>query len=199
MSKPANPELVRRILDIALEELGAKPPDKVNMRLIAQRAGVSPTAIYYYFASKEALFERIKFNAMEELDDRIGAAQNPEAAPRERLSSLIREYAAWCLERPHLARLLMEELPAQVELSEESMRKYYATFFRARDLVEEAIAEGSLEERDVLLDVSVAQAAIWGIVSQFRSKRVHPAFWGSVDPLIDRFIGIYLGNKGEKE
>jgi AcrR family transcriptional regulator len=197
MSKPPNPDLIRRVLDIALEELGTKPPDKVSMRGIAERAGVSPTAIYYYFASKDALFERIKFDAMAELDARVGASQRPGASPRERMAALIREYAAWCLERPHLARLLMEDLPPQVELTEETMGKYYATFFRARDLAEEAIAEGSLPDRDVLLDVSVAQAAIWGIVAQFRSKRVHPKFWASIDPLIDRFIEIYLGEKGE--
>jgi AcrR family transcriptional regulator len=198
MSKPSNPELIRSILDIALDELGDKPPEKVNMRGIALRAGVSPTAIYYYFASKDALFERIKFDAMAELENRISATQRPELGPRDRLVALVREYAAWCLERPHLARLLMEELPAQEDLSEEDMGKYYATFLRARDLVEQAIAEGSLGPRDVLLDISIAQAAIWGIVVQFKSKRVHPRFWESIDPLIDRFMEIYFGKfKGE--
>ena len=107
MPKQANPDLVRRILHIALEELGSKPPEKVNMRLIAERAGVSPTTIYYYFASKDALFERIKFDAMDELEGRLGSAMPSGASPQERISAFIREYAAWCLERPHLARLLM--------------------------------------------------------------------------------------------
>jgi AcrR family transcriptional regulator len=197
MSKQANPELVRRILDIALEELGSKPPDSVNMRGIAERAGVSPTAIYYYFASKDALFERIKFDAMDELEARLSAAILPGDRARDRLAALIRAYAAWCLERPHLARLLMEELPPQEELTEEAMKRYYASFFRARDLVEAAIADGSIGPRDVLLDVSVVQAAIWGIVAQFGSKRVHPNFWGSIDPLIERFIEVYFNDEGE--
>jgi hypothetical protein len=38
----------------------------------------------------------------------------------------------------------------------------------------------------------MAQGAIWGIVAQFRSKRVHPNFWASIDPLIDRFIELYF-------
>jgi AcrR family transcriptional regulator len=196
MPKQPNPDLVRRILDIALEELGSKPPEKVNMRLIAERAGVSPTAIYYYFASKDALFERIKFDAMDELEARLGAAMPSGAGSRERLAALMRAYAAWCLERPHVARLLMEELPPQESLSDETMRKYYASFFRACGFVEAAIAEGSLRPRDVLLDVSMVQAAIWGIVAQFQSKRVHPNFWGSIDPLINRFIELYLGDQG---
>jgi AcrR family transcriptional regulator len=193
MSKPPNPALARRILEIALEELGDKAPEKVSMRTIAERAGVSATAIYYYFPSKEALFERIKFDAMAELDARVTAAMRPDEGPKERLVALMREYAAWCLERYHLAKLVNDELPPNLDLSEDMMRKYYAIFFRARDLLEEAIAKGDIAGRDVLLDVSMAQAAIWGIASLFRSKRIHPAYWGSLDPLIDRYIALSFG------
>jgi AcrR family transcriptional regulator len=198
MSKPPNPDLVRRILDVALEELGDNPPEKVNMRTIAQRVGVSATAIYYYFPSKEKLFERIKFDAMAELDDRVSAAiLRSEDSPKARIAALVREYAAWCLERYNLARLVMDELPPNLELDEDAMQKYYGIFFRARDLVEQAIAKGEISGRDVLLDVSVAQAAVWGIASLFKGKRVHPRFWDSIDPMIDRFIEQSFGNKGE--
>ncbi len=196
MPKPPNPELARKILAIALEELGSSSPDQVNMRRIAARAGVSPTAIYYYFSSKAALFERIKFDAMDELEARIQAELDPASPPRARLAALIRCYAAWCIERPHLARLLMEALPAKTELDAEAMKRYYATFLRAQAIVEEAVADGSLSRRDILLDVSLAQAAIWGIASQFLSKRVHPDYWGSIEPLIDRFIELYFGDPG---
>ncbi len=104
MSKPPNLDLVRSILDIALDELDTKPPDKVNMRSIAERAG----------------------------------------SARDRLAALVRAYVEWCLERPNLARLLMEDLPPREELTEEKMRKYYAVFFAARDLIEEAVREGGL-------------------------------------------------------
>jgi AcrR family transcriptional regulator len=199
MSKPPNPELARRILDIALQELGHKPPDRINMREIAERAGVSATTIYYYFASKDELFERIKFDAMDELDFRLSEAILPEFDTRKALSAFMRAYASWCLEKPHLAKLLLEDLPPKESLNGEATRRYYASFFRARDLVEAAIREGSLSSRDVLLDVSIAQAAIWGIVAQFRSKRVHPDFWNSIDPLIQRFIEIYLGAEGGRQ
>jgi AcrR family transcriptional regulator len=195
MSKPPNQELARRIRDIALEELGDKPPDKVNMRAIAEKAGVSPTAIYYYYASKDELFERIKFDAMEELDQRLASVDAIEGGAKEKLAALVRLSVSWFLERPHLAHLLMDELPPKEALTDEGMRRYYAIFFRARDLLEKGIAEGSFDQRDSILDVSVAQASLWGIVSQFESKRVHPSFWDSIDPLVDRFIEIFFGGK----
>jgi AcrR family transcriptional regulator len=195
MSKPPNPELARRILDIALEELGDKPPDRVNMRSIAERAGVSPTAIYYYFASKDELFERIKFDALEDLAGRLATVESAGGGARDRLAALIRLFVAWCLERPHVARLLMEALPPKETLTEDGTRKYYSVFFLAAKILEEGMAEGSIARRDVLLDVSVAQAAIWGLVTQFEAKRVHPSYWESIDPLVDRFIEIFLGKQ----
>lgn len=196
MPKPPNPELARRILSLALEELDDKSPDEVNMRALARRAGVSPTAIYYYFPSKGALFERIKFDAMAELEARVTAAtaEVPAGeASRGRLAALIRAFVAWCQERPHLARLLMEELPPQEELSEEALRAYYSIFFIARDLIEAAVKEGGISPRDAELDASLGQAALWGIVTQFAAKRVHPRYWDSVEPLVDRFIAMFLG------
>jgi AcrR family transcriptional regulator len=195
MSKPPNPELARRILSIALEELGDKPPDKVNMRSIAEKAGVSPTAIYYYFASKDELFERIKFDALDDLDKRLAAADAVEGGARAKLAAFVRICVAWCLERPHLARLLMDELPPKEALTEEGMKRYYSAFLRAGAILERGIAEGEIESRDVLLDGSVAQAALWGIVAQFETKRVHPRFWDSIDPLVDRFIELFIGIK----
>jgi AcrR family transcriptional regulator len=198
MSKPPNPDLVRRILDTALEELGGKPPDKVNMRGIAEKVGVSATAIYYYFPSKEALFERIKLDAIAELDGRVSAAIERIEGPKARLVALMREFASWSLERYNIARLAMGDLPPSLDLDDEGMKKYYGVFFRAGDLVEEAAAKGEIAPRDALLDASVAQAAIWGIVSQFRGKRVHPLYWESMDPMIDRFIELCLESKGER-
>ncbi len=199
MAKPSNPDLARRILDLALEELGSKSPDKVNMRALAERAGVSPTAIYYYFASKDDLFERIKFDIMDELGARIAVATARGGSARDRLEALMRAYVAWCLDRPHLARLLMEDLPPKEELTEETTRKYYAVFFAARDLIEEAVEERGLSSRNAELDASMGQAALWGIVTQFRSKRVHPRFWDSIDPLIERFIELYFGDEGDSK
>ncbi len=204
MPKPPNPELVRRILDLTLEELAEKPPEAINMRSLAAKAGVSPTAIYYHFSSKEALFERIKFEAMDELNLAIEAAiqaadraAGGEAGAAIRLGALCRAFVSWCGERPHAANLLMEALPPRLELDEEAMGKYYSSYFRARDLIAAAAEEGSMAgDRDADLDASVGQAALWGIASLYRAKRIHPRFWNDIGPLVERFIELFVGSKG---
>jgi AcrR family transcriptional regulator len=194
MAKPPNPELARRILDIAREELGEKPPEQVNMRMIAERAGVSPTAIYYYFASKDELFEAIKFEALDALVERIERGAAAVSGGKAKLSALVRVFLQWCAESPHVARLLMEALPAREDLDAARLRRYYSIADLAKGYLESAVAEGSLGERDSELDVSVAQAALWGLFVQFRGKRVYPRFWTAIDPLVDRFMEIFLRN-----
>lgn len=196
MSKPANPELAERILDLALKALESRKPADINMRKLAEEAGVSPTAIYYYFDSKEALFEQIKFRAMAELEGELEAgmaALGAEAKAGDCLLALSRGFVAWCVERPNLADLLMEELPAREELTPELMKGYYAIHDRARKILVEARAEADGEKAfDPDLDASLGQACLWGIASQFRAKRIHPRFWAEVEPLVDRFIYIFL-------
>jgi AcrR family transcriptional regulator len=200
MSKPANPALPGRILRLALEELAEKPPERINMRELARKAGVSATAIYYYFPSKAALFERIKFDAMEELDARVAAADlaSKLEKPLERLRTLMRTFVAWCAEAPELARLLMEGLPYAQAPDEAAMRRYYSVHERAREILAEAVAAGKLSPRDLDLEVSLAQAALWGIVSQVRGRRLHPRFWDSVEPLVDRLAALIAGGTGEE-
>jgi AcrR family transcriptional regulator len=192
MAKPPNPELARKILDIARGELASKAPADVNMRAIAEAAGVSPTAIYYYYQSKGELFARIKFEAIDALAARIRA----EAAKSEnaigKLRVLMTVFIGWCRENPHVARLLMEEAPTEEDLAPERMRRYYAISDLAKEYLEDARAEGTLSPGDSELDVSVAQSALWGIFVGFEAKRDYPRFWDSIDPLVERFMELFL-------
>ncbi|HSA15216.1 MAG TPA: TetR/AcrR family transcriptional regulator, partial [Spirochaetota bacterium] len=44
------------IIDAAEEEFVSKPFNKVNMRDIAKKAGISPASIYRYFPDQQSLF-----------------------------------------------------------------------------------------------------------------------------------------------
>lgn len=199
MAKPPNPELAQRILDIAREELKAKPLEQVNMRSIAAQAGVSPTAIYYYFESKDALVEAIKFEALDALVARVENETASLPTALERLEALVRIFLAWCAESPHVAWLLMEALPAGTGLDEERIARYYSISNLAKRYLEEAMREGSIKPRDAELDISVAQAALWGIFVQFRGKRVYPRYWESLEPLVKRFMELFIDKQGDKQ
>ena len=44
------------IVDAAEKEFATKPFNKVNMRVIAKRAGISPALIYRHFPDQQSLF-----------------------------------------------------------------------------------------------------------------------------------------------
>lgn len=57
--KKDDPERPRRILEAADELFGDLGYDAVSVRDVADKAGVNKALVFYYFSSKEALFERV--------------------------------------------------------------------------------------------------------------------------------------------
>lgn len=196
MSKHPNPELAAKILDLAREELKTKSPAEINMRRLAELAGVSPTAIYYYYPSKGELFSILKFEAVDEVVRRIEEEAEREENAIEKLRALMRVFIEWCAESPRTASLLMEGEPEPEDLEPERMRRYYAISDLACGYLREARAAGLAHSDEPELDVSVAQACLWGIFTQFAGRRAYPRYWDDIHPLADRFAEIFLGAIG---
>ncbi|WP_206245043.1 helix-turn-helix domain-containing protein [Novosphingobium terrae] len=73
-------ETALRILDIALSALAEKGADRLNQRDVAARAGVSLSAVTYFFGSKQELISA----AFEELCSRAYRAMTDEGRERSR-------------------------------------------------------------------------------------------------------------------
>ena len=54
MTRAANIDLPKRIIAEATQMVGDSGYQAINMRRLANRVGVSATAIYHYFESKES-------------------------------------------------------------------------------------------------------------------------------------------------
>lgn len=142
MTRPANPELPKRILEAAEEMVAAEGHDALNMRALAEQVGVTPTALYYYFSSKEHILLRLKLRAARMLNENIvgiDATQPPDDAIR----ALGEAYIGFAEENPHLYKLLMEQLlPGQVvsEDDRSAMKSgYHAAHRLLQDLAERYI------------------------------------------------------------
>jgi len=61
-------ETKTRIINAARKLFSEKGFDGVSMEDIAQASGVRKSLIYYYFPSKEVLFEEIWINVIDELE-----------------------------------------------------------------------------------------------------------------------------------
>jgi len=83
------------------------------MQSIADRAGANKAMIYYYFRSKEALFEAIIREAFEELFGLLtDIAPDLQGDPEILVPRLVRMHIRFLAEHPHLPKLMVREIHA---------------------------------------------------------------------------------------
>ncbi|MFT3864453.1 MAG: TetR/AcrR family transcriptional regulator [Solirubrobacterales bacterium] len=107
-------EKLRAALLEAATELIAENenPEDVSVRAVTARAGVSPTALYLHFESREALFRAVSEECFAELGAALRAAQ-AEAGddPRDQLIAHGHAYLRFARERPgHYAVLFVRHI-----------------------------------------------------------------------------------------
>jgi AcrR family transcriptional regulator len=139
MTRLANPELPEKLLQEAEQIVIDSGHEALNMRDLARRVGVSATAIYHYFESKEALLLQIKLAAAEKLNRRIRAI-DPQLDPHESLHRLGAEYVEFAEEHPNLYRLLFETPVGDTPLGETDQPVLYYTYYAARNALERMAA-----------------------------------------------------------
>lgn len=89
------------LLDVATDLLAETHDiDRLSIRAVTARAGVSPTALYMHFADKDDLVEAIKHRCFTALRDWVAAAGEDTTDPAARLLSMGRAYLSFARERP---------------------------------------------------------------------------------------------------
>ncbi|HYC05073.1 MAG TPA: TetR/AcrR family transcriptional regulator [Azospirillaceae bacterium] len=95
-----------QILRIARELFIAEGFERASMRRIAERAGITPTAIYDHFADKEALMAAIGEEFFDGLIEALSTVPDATPDPLDRLKMLLEGYVRYGLARPREYRLV---------------------------------------------------------------------------------------------
>jgi AcrR family transcriptional regulator len=198
MTRPENPELIAAIRKAVLELTAHKDPAAVTMREIAGKCGVTPTTIYYYFENKERLFEAVKFDIIDDLDEILSGAVNKDDPIKKQLVDLMRAFIGWYLESPSLADLIFDKLPPGTDLTGERLARYYKANRHGYDIIARAKKTGELAVDDVEIDTALGLAFMYGVVKLYIHKRLPPRFWDDIGPLVDRMIHLLLAGLGSK-
>jgi AcrR family transcriptional regulator len=140
MTRAANIDLPTRILKEAEKVVVASGYQGINMRRLAGKVGVSATAIYHYFESKEAILRRLRIRAAEKLNDRIRGI-DPGLPPHAFIAELGQQYLAYAQENPNLYRLLFEA-PFDEGAKAEDHPVLYFTYIAARGALEKMAKQG---------------------------------------------------------
>jgi AcrR family transcriptional regulator len=191
MTRLANPELPERILREAEQIVSDSGHEALNMRDLARRIGVSATAIYHYFESKEALLFKIKLTAAEKLNSRIRAI-DPQLGPHESLHRLGEEYVEFAQEHPNLYRLLFETPIGSTSFGETDQPVLYYTYYAARNALERMAAD-DIHRIDPRYGAMIGWITLHGFCSLLMSGTLQLAEGMDREELKALFLRYYTG------
>src|ERR1700735_3164897 len=120
MAEPISPSLLtedqlarrRRIIDAGLALLERNEYERIQMKDVAEEAGVALGTLYRYFSSKEHLFAEVLVKWAATLSVSLSRRPPLETTPQERLRVALHRSVRAFQHQPQLARLI-----ASLELS----------------------------------------------------------------------------------
>jgi AcrR family transcriptional regulator len=102
----------RDLLKAALDCFAAKGFHATTTREIAQRAGLSPAAVYVHYASKEELLYLISVIGHEDVQAATAPALDGATNPIRRVHGFVLAFARWHAENHTMAKVIQYELGA---------------------------------------------------------------------------------------
>lgn len=149
------------VIRIAVEEFNARGYEATSMGALAERLGLSKSAIYHHIASKEEILVEATGKALEELRAVVDGALEASDDPVGQLRLLIAGTTRVLCEYPAYVRLLLR-LRGNTDVELAIMERRRGITRALVDVVERAQAEGSLRTD---LEAGVVARLIFGMIN----------------------------------
>ncbi|GGR48034.1 AcrR family transcriptional regulator [Nocardioides luteus] len=157
------------LIDAAWEMARSSAPEKVTLREVARRVGVSHNAAYRHFADRQELMRSLADRAVEELTARMQARnatvsddREPAEIARARFKETARAYVAFATDEPHLFQMAFHlefSGPDVVPVISERRDGPYGIL---NDVLDEMVAVGEIPAERRLGAEVVCWAAVHG-------------------------------------
>lgn len=162
-------EVRQRLLNAALDLVGAGGFGALTIQAVAEQAGLSTGAVYKHYAAKAMLCAEVFRVATEKEVAVVRAAALASGPAPVCLRNAIADFAQRALRGPRLAyALIAEPVDALVDAERLRYRHAYAGIFQ--QLVENGMRQGSFAAQDS----AVSAAALVGVISE---SLVGPLSW----------------------
>lgn len=151
----------RGILEVAVAAFIEYGYDATSMGVLADRLGLSKSAIYHHFASKDEILERALDQALSSLERVADEAEASGGSAADRLDHVLRGAVhVLVAELPYVTLLLRVRGNTEVERSALARRRAFDK--RVTELVSAAQAEGTLRSD---IDVRVVERLLFGMIN----------------------------------
>lgn len=149
------------ILDVAVAAFNQYGYDATSMGVLADRLGLSKSAIYHHFASKDEILDRALDAALGALEGVLSEADAATGRAADRLDLVLRGAVHVLVDKlPYVTLLLRVRGNTEVERRALARRRAFDKTVTA--LVSEAQAEGSLRSD---IDASVVSRLAFGMIN----------------------------------
>jgi AcrR family transcriptional regulator len=210
-------ETLAEIKARAMDQVAAGGAAAVSLNAIARAMGMSPAALYRYFASRDALLAELVVDAYGSLADALQEAAGGagEDGAAERLATVARTYRSWALGHPNEYLLIfqtssgsgLELAPERTVAAAQRSMDVFLTALREAGAPERAVSadEGSADEgpagEPALSPELAGQIQAWGQRSRVRGLAAERLYlglltWTRLHGLISLELGQHLAATG---
>ena len=127
MRKPT--DLRQKVLDASLALIEEGGLDRLSMREVARKAGVSHQAPYHYFADREAILAGIASDGFGMLQQELARSLDKQgASPKSAIEAVARTYVNFALRYPGYFRVMFRSDAVPIEDHPEALHNADAAF-----------------------------------------------------------------------
>lgn len=177
----------RGILEVAVAAFNEHGYDATSIGMLAERLGLSKSAIYHHVASKDELLALALDEALDGLEGALRAAEEVPGTAADRLALVLREAVLVLADRlPYVTLLLRVRGNTEVERAALQRRRAFDHAVAA--LVAEARDEGALRAD---ADPAVVARLLFGMINSL-TEWYDPAGALTPDDLADTILALAL-------
>ena len=175
------------ILDVAVAAFNEYGYDATSMGVLADRLGLSKSAIYHHFTSKDEILDRALDSALGALEGVLEQADAAGGRAADRLDLVLRGAVHVLVDRLPSVTLLLR-VRGNTEVERRALARRRAFDKRVTALVSEAQAEGSLRSD---LDASVVSRLTFGMINSI-VEWYRPGGGEDADRIADDVVAVAL-------
>jgi AcrR family transcriptional regulator len=185
-----------KIFHIAAKLMAQKGYNAVSMREISEQSGVSKPMIYYYFESKEKLYQSLMDTGLAYNNNQIQEILSSPIAIKDKLTALFKLQFEQCLKFPEFVKFFLymfvkiEDTPLGERLRQEELRRKHGLM----KLIQEGVQRG---EFGMSVKPEIAVELIIGTITHFMWHQMNSKKRILTDQLAEEIIEVLFKGLNE--
>jgi len=177
------------LLHAAAELFAQQGYSATGVQQITDAAGVNKAMLYYYFSSKEDLYDALIGEAVAAVEHAVIAAEQTDLPIKERLYCFISGYLSVVTDSSQLARILFREVMGGGECARQTVLDHFSNVLRRLEAVlTHAESAGDLR----VIDANLLAYSLFGMATMYISGHFLADRPLDAPALADHIVDLFL-------